>query len=181
MAETTDRGDDAEWGRPDSSEHAPYYGRYIALVPEGDLFAIFDVETKATRDFLGSVTDERSLHRYAAGKWSLRETYVHLVDSERIFGYRALRFARGDRTELSGFEPDDYTPHSGADARSWPSIVEEYAAVRAATLAFYRSLPAEAWSRAGVASGARVTVRALAYITVGHDIHHRTLARERYR
>jgi len=176
-----DRGDRVAWGRPDPSEHSPYYGRYIALVPEGDLFGIFDLETKATFDFVEGVSEERSLQRYAAGKWSLRETYVHVVDCERVFGYRALRFARGDRTELPGFEPDDYVPPSSADERSWRSIIEEYAAVRASSLAFYRNLPAAAWDRAGLASGARTSVRAYAYIMVGHDIHHRTLARERYR
>jgi DinB superfamily len=180
VATPSDVDGPAAWQRPDPSEHSAYYGRYIALVPEGDLFAVFDFETTATRTFLEGVSEVLSLHRYAAGKWSLRETFVHVTDAERIFGYRAMRFARGDQTELPGFEPDDYVLPSGADERSWRSIVEEYAAVRAASLAFYRGLPAEAWSRSGLASGARVSVRALAYITLGHDIHHRTLARERY-
>lgn len=166
--------------KPDPSEHDPYYGRYVALVPAGDLFEAFETETATTLALLESITEERSLHRYASGKWSLRQTFVHLADGERVFACRALRFARGDVTELPGFEPEDYVAPAEADARSWRSIVDEYAAVRRATIALLRNLPRAAWTRAGVASGARMTVRAAAYVILGHDIHHRKLARERY-
>jgi DinB superfamily len=166
--------------RPEPSEYAPYYGKYISLVPEGDIVRTLEAEAASTLALLHSITEEQSLHRYAAGKWSIRETYVHLTDTERIFSYRALRFARGDKKELQGFEQDDYVAPSAADSRSWQSIVEEYSAVRQATIALFRNLPSDAWTRTGIASGNLISVRALAYNIVGHDLHHRKLLRERY-
>lgn len=167
-------------GRPEPSEHIPYFDRYIALVPGEDVLAAFESVTEATRSFLEAIPPDRSLHRYDPAKWSVREAWVHVLDCERVFVYRALRLARGDEIDLEGFEPDDWAAPSAADARSWPSILSEYGDVRRATIAFFRNLPAEAWSRAGNAGGNRLSVRALAYIAVGHDIHHRTLIRERY-
>lgn len=180
MGSQLDHGIHAHRVRPDPSEHDPYYGKYVALVPEGDVFEAFETETATTLALLESVTAERSLHRYAPGKWSLRQTYVHVADGERVFAYRALRFARGDLTELPGFEPEDYVPSADADARSWLSIVDEYAAVRRSSIALFRNLPEAAWTRAGIASGSRMSVRAVAYNILGHDIHHRKLVHERY-
>jgi hypothetical protein len=167
-------------GRPEPSEHVPYYGKYIALVPGEDILAAFDSETATTRALLESVTAEKSLHRYGPGKWSIRESVLHLADCERVWVYRALRFARADATPLEGFESEGWVPHSGAASRPWPSVLQEYGDVRRATIDFFRSLPPEAWRRSGAADGNRVSVRALAYMTLGHDIHHRTLIRERY-
>jgi hypothetical protein len=166
--------------RPDPSEHQPYYGKYTSLVPDGDIVHTLAAQRGVTLALLESVPAEKSLHRYAADKWSVRECYVHLTDTERIFGYRALRFARGDQTALAGFEQNDYVGPSGADSRDWPGIVEEYRVVRAATIALFANLPSEAWARYGVASGNPISVRALAWIVAGHDIHHRNLLRERY-
>jgi hypothetical protein len=166
--------------RPAASEHGAYYAKYIALVPDGDYIATFQEITTGTHSLLTSISEEKSLHRYAPGKWSIRESWLHVADTERIMGYRALRFARGDEKELTGFDQDPYVLLSGADSRSWRSIVEEYFAVRQSTLAFYRNLPADAWTRMGVASGNPWTVRALAYTAAGHDLHHRNLLHEKY-
>ena len=166
--------------RPDASEHSEYYGRYVALVPGDDILSALDTERAVTMDLLRRITEERSLHRYAEGKWSIREVCVHLSDAERVWAYRALRFARGDETELPGYEADDYVPPAAADSRSWSSLVEELAAVRGATISLFRNLPAEAWLRRGVADGQPASVRSLAYIIAGHEIHHRNVLRERY-
>ncbi|HEY3203488.1 MAG TPA: DinB family protein [Thermoanaerobaculia bacterium] len=166
--------------RPDPSEYAPYFGKYIALVPGDDILGAFESETAATLALLGNITEQQSLYRYATGKWSIGETIVHIADTERVFAYRALRFARADAAELGSFEPDDYVVPSGADSRSWRSIVDEYVAVRQATVALFRNLPFDAWARTGVGGGNRMSVRALAYNILGHDIHHRNVLRERY-
>lgn len=167
-------------GRPEPSEHVPYLERYISLVPGEDIFEAFDSETRTTRALLDAISEEKSLHRYDPAKWSIREAWIHLLDSERVFAYRALRFARADEGAVEGFEPDEWVGPSAADLRSWPSIRQEYDDVRRATIAFFRNLPPPAWLRSGVAGGGRVSVRALAYTILGHDIHHRTQVRERY-
>lgn len=167
-------------GRPEPTEHVAYYARYIALVPGDEVLAAFDTETPATQELLEGIPAAKSLHRYEPGKWSIRESVIHVADCERVWAYRALRFARGDEADLKGFESNDWVPTSQADARPWPSILEEYAAVRRSTAALFRSLSPEAWRRSGTADGNRASVRALAYIILGHDIHHRALMRERY-
>jgi len=167
-------------GRPEPAEHVPYYASYIALVPGEDPLTAFDSETAATRGLLESIPGEKSLHRYAPGKWSIRESVLHVLDCERVWAYRALRFGRADAAPLAGFESDAWVLPSLADARPWPSILEEYAAVRRASVALFRGLPSEAWLRSGTTDGKRTSVRALAYIILGHDIHHRNLLRDRY-
>ena len=166
--------------RPDSSEFAPYYGKYISLVPDGDIVQTLARERDTTLEVLQSVSAEKSRFRYAAGKWSIRESYVHLIDGERIFSYRALRFARADQTPLASFEQDAYVGPSGADARDWSGIIDEYRVVRAATIALFANLPADAWTRTGIASANPVSVRAVAWMIAGHDVHHRNLLREKY-
>jgi len=166
--------------RPLASEYAPYFGKYVALVPDGDIVELFGSIEQTTLGVLRGVSEERSLHRYAAGKWSIREMYLHLVDAERVFSYRGLRIARGDQTPLAGFEQDDYIGPSAADLRSWKSILEEYSVVRRATVALFQNLPSDAWMRSGTASEKPVTVRAIAYIIAGHDLHHTSILQERY-
>jgi hypothetical protein len=109
----------------------------------------------------------------APGKWSLKQVVCHINDTERIFAYRALRIARGDQTPLPGFEQDPYVSAADANARSWSDHIAEFEAVRAATLALFRGLPAPAWTRSGTASGNTLSVRAVAYIIAGHLIHHK--------
>jgi uncharacterized damage-inducible protein DinB len=167
-------------GRPDPSEHAPYYGKYIALVEGRDAVAALELSTRESDALLRSITEERSHHRYAPEKWSLREVFVHVSDVERVFAYRALRVARGDDTPLEGFDPDTWMHRAGADARPWAEIAREVESVRASTLTLFHSLPAEAWTRVGTADDNPVSVRALAFMIAGHEAHHRQVIAEKY-
>ena len=166
--------------RPDRTEAAEYYFTYIDKVPEGDVLARLEAQLPETLVFLRGVPDERSLHRYAPGKWSLRQLMSHVNDAERTFVFRAFWFARGFDTPLPSFDQDIAAAKAGADDRPWASHVEEFASIRAATLTFFRSLPPDAWMRRGIASSHAVSVRALAYITAGHVNHHVGILRERY-
>jgi len=166
--------------RPEASEHAPYYGKYVALVSDGDIVQTLAAERDATLELLRGIPEEKTLHRYAEGKWSIKENCVHVTDIERVLSYRAVRIARGDQTPLASVDQDSLVPASEADARDWGSIIEEYRLVREATIALFANLPEPAWARTGTASGNPVSVRALAYILAGHDIHHRKLLREKY-
>jgi hypothetical protein len=166
--------------RPDASEHSPYYAKYINLVPNGTILTILEAQAKDTALFLRSITEEQSLKRYAPDKWSIKEVIGHLSDSERIFAYRALRFARGDETALPGFESDDYIEPGRFDKRNWQGLIKEFEAVRRATLELYEPLDEEAWQRQGVANNDAVSVRALAYIIAGHELHHVKLIKELY-
>jgi hypothetical protein len=166
--------------RPDVSEHIPYYARYINLVPNGNILEILEEQVQTTSKFLHSITEEQSLKRYAPEKWSVREVVGHLSDSERIFAYRALRFARGDETPLPGFESDDYIEPGRFDKRNWRGLIKEFEAVRRATVELYEPLDEGAWKRQGVANNDAVSVRALAYIMAGHELHHVKLIKELY-
>jgi uncharacterized damage-inducible protein DinB len=166
--------------RPTSSEYVPYYGRYIDLVPDGDLLALLERQQHATQAMLTPLTPGRAKHRYAEGKWSVTEVIGHLADCERIFAYRALRFARNDTTALPGFDENLYTPAARYDERPLGDVAAEFATVRAATLALFRGLGADALQRSGVANGQSVSVRALAYIIAGHERHHIGILQTRY-
>lgn len=165
---------------PDASEYVPYYGRYIALVPDGDIIAQLERQAEETARLIGGLSAEQAEHRYAPGKWSIKEVVGHVTDAERIFAYRALRFARGDSTPLPGFEENAYVPAGEFGDRSLADLASELRAVRGATLAMFRGLPEPAMTRAGVASDATASVRAIAWITAGHELHHMKLVRERY-
>ena len=166
--------------RPDPSEFVPYYGKYIGLVPDGSVVDSLETQIRETSALLRSVPDARASHRYAPGKWSVKEVVGHLADGERVFAYRALRFARNDGTPLPGFDENLYAANSGFDARPLGEVASEYEAVRQATLALFRGLGDEAWLRRGIASENPVSVRALAWIIAGHELHHRAVLRERY-
>jgi DinB family protein len=165
---------------PDRTEAAEYYFTYIDQVPPGDIRQTLAAQAAATLSFLRGISEERSLHRYAPDKWSIRELLSHVNDTERVFVFRAVWFARGFDTPLPAFDQDVAIAAAGADERSWKSHVDEFAAVRAATVAFFESLPEAAWDRRGIASGNAFTVRALAYATAGHLAHHLRVLRERY-
>ncbi len=167
-------------GRPEPSEAAPYYSTYINLVPGDNVIEAIDTQLDETVSLLAGVSEEQSLHRYAPEKWSIRELLSHVNDAERVFLYRALWFGRGFQDPLPSFDQNIGVEGSGADQVSWASHLEEFKAIRLGTLAFFRSLPAEAWLRSGVASDSPVTVRALAYIIAGHVAHHSAVIRERY-
>jgi uncharacterized damage-inducible protein DinB len=166
--------------RPRAAEYAQYYDRYVSLVPEGDVVATLERQIGETLALLRSLPEERAGHRYAEGKWSIRELVGHINDAERIFAYRALRIARGDATPLAGFDQDTYVPAGNFDARTLADLVDELEAIRRSTLALLRPLSDEAWDRSGVASESPVTVRALAYIIAGHERAHMGVLRERY-
>lgn len=166
--------------RPDPSEHAPYYGKYIALVPGNNVMRALETQGRETVQMLTGLNESQAAYRYAPGKWSLKEVVGHLTDSERIFCYRALRIARGDQTPIEGFEQDDYVRGAEFDRLPLADLVAEFIAVRQATLRLFGSLPAEAWTRRGVANKNEVSVRAIAYVIAGHELHHRQILKEKY-
>jgi hypothetical protein len=166
--------------RPAADEYAPYYEKYISKVRDGDIIDILREQSDAVRGMLARVRNERGHFAYAPAKWTLSEMLLHVCDTERVFSYRALRIARGDTVALHGFEQNDWAPMSGANHRTLASIVDEFVAVRASTVALFRGLPAESWSRRGTASDTPVTVRALAWKCAGHALHHEGIIREKY-
>jgi uncharacterized damage-inducible protein DinB len=166
--------------RPDPKEYNAYYGRYISLVPDGDIVQTLESQWPETKALLCTTQDERGEYRYADGKWSIKEVLGHLIDSERIFAYRALRIARGDATPLPGFEQDDYVKTANSDARSLASLIDEFSAVRRANVLMLQNFDPEAWTRMGTASNNPVSVRALAWIIAGHELHHRSVLKEKY-
>ena len=166
--------------RPDASEYAPNYGTYVSKVPEGNLVTILEDQRRETQDLLAAIPEGRALHRYAPGKWSIKEVVGHVTDAERVFSYRALRFARGDETPLSGFDEKAYAPAGHFDAHSLPDLAAELDAVRRATIALFSGLDPEALARRGLANNKEISVRALAYVIAGHERHHVEILRERY-
>jgi uncharacterized damage-inducible protein DinB len=166
--------------RPDRGEAAEHYFIYINQVADGDIRHLLHEQLSQTLALLEPIDEEQSRHRYAAGKWSMREVLSHVNDTERVFVFRAFWFARGIAGPLASFDQEVAAAHASGDARPWNSHVEEFRAVRAATLAFFDSLPDQAWARGGIASDNPVTVRALAYITAGHVAHHMAILRSRY-
>jgi len=167
-------------GRPQTGEYAEYYGKYIALVTSTDIMGTLEGQRLGTSQLLGARSEREGNFRYAPAKWSVKEVIGHLADSERIFAYRALRIARGDQTPLSGFEQDDYVKYGGFSERTLADLAEEFAEVRAATIALLNGLDEAAWQRRGVANKSEITVRALAYIIAGHELHHRRILEEKY-
>jgi len=166
--------------RPRTDEAAPYYWPYIDRVAGDDVMGVLAAQGEETLALLRGISEERSRHRYAPGKWSIRELLNHLTDAERVFALRALWFARGFDSALPSFDQDTAARAARADEVAWASHVEEFRAVRLASIALFRNLPAEAWSSAGIASGNRFTVRALAYVIAGHEAHHVAVLKERY-
>lgn len=163
---------------PDPSEYPPYYGRYIELVEHSDILSTLTQQAEESEQYLRTVSDAASLFRPAPGTWSMREVLGHLIDTERIFAYRALRFARQDPSPLASYEPDPYVPAARFDEVPWPELIEEFIAVRRSHVLLFKHFPAEAWDRTGIASGNEISVRALVWIIAGHELHHRRLIRE---
>jgi uncharacterized damage-inducible protein DinB len=167
-------------GPPERNEAAPYYFTYINRVESGDIVGQLHTQLEESLAFLRAISEEKSLYRYAPGKWSIRQVLNHINDSERTFLFRAFWFARSFESALPSFDQDVCAGAARADEFPWTRHVEEFREVRVATVAFFRNLPAEAWMRTGVASGNPFTVRALAYILAGHVAHHRAILEERY-
>jgi len=166
--------------RPSSSEHAPYYSRYIDLVPEGDILQILEVQGETTLRYLSSVTEEKAMFRYAPGKWSLKEVVGHVIDTERVFAFRAFAFSRNDRNPLPGMEQEDYAHGANYEQRPLRDILDEFREVRRSNLRLFRSFNDEMLMRKGIASGYEFSVRCLPYIIAGHELHHVEILRERY-
>ena len=166
--------------RPEATEYGESYAGYIAKVPGTDFLRVLESERLQMQQLFAGRTERDGGFRYAPGKWTVKETLGHITDTERIFTYRALRIARGDQTPLPGFEQDDFVKNGSFAARALKDLVEEFGAVRNASVALFRSFGEEVWSRRGVASQKEVTVRALGFITAGHQIHHRMILEERY-
>lgn len=174
------RYSEAMMGKPLANEAAEYYWTYIGKVEGEDVIAALERQTAEFGALLGRVSEEASRHRYEAGKWSVREAVGHINDTERVFAFRALWFARALGVELDSMDQDVCVQHAGSDGVSMAALAAEFAAVRASTLAMVKSLPEEAWLRTGVASGNQVSVRALVWIICGHVEHHARILRERY-
>lgn len=167
-------------GRPQPNEAAPYYSKYTDLVTSDDIVAVLTTQLEETLTFLRGISEEKSRHRYALHKWSMRELLSHVNDTERIFLARALWFARGFQDPLPSFDQEICVKGAEADKVSWAGHIEEFRAIRMASVAFFQNLPAEAWLRRGIASDNPFTVRALAYIAAGHVAHHTAILQERY-
>lgn len=167
-------------GRPEPGEYAPYHDRYIALVPGSDILTTLESQRRQTLILLCSRDDKDGDFRYAPDKWSVKELLGHVCDTERIFAYRALRISRADRTPIEGFEQDDYVRNSPFPHRPIAEIIEDYIAVRRASLTLFRNLDEQAWTRRGIANNNEISVRALAYIIAGHELHHRRILEEKY-
>ena len=166
--------------RPQSGEYAPYYDRYISLVQGEDILNTLDQQRRETMTLLCGRDEEDGDFRYAPEKWSAKEVLGHVCDTERIFAYRALRISRADTTPVEGFEQDDYVRNGPFAHRPFADLVEDFIAVRRATLSLLRNLDEPTWMRRGTANKNEVSVRALAYIIAGHELHHRSILDEKY-
>jgi len=168
------------FGQPLESEYAPYYQGYIAHVSEDEILPVLRSQLDALDVLLGRVAPERETFRYAEGKWSIREIVGHLIDAERVFGYRAFCVARGEKQNLPGFEQNDYILTAPYDRIDLEDLLAELRLVRLSNIAMLRNLDEEAWMRIGTANDNQVSVRALAFIMAGHARHHMGVLRERY-
>jgi len=166
--------------RPTEAEYAPFYAGYVALVPEADVLGVLESQPAEFDAIAGALSVERETSRYAPGKWSVRQVVGHVVDAERVFGYRAFCISRGEQTALPGFDENDYVARATWAQRPLGELAREFAAVRASNLEALRPLDAEAWRRSGIANASPISVRALAFIMAGHVRHHLSVLRRRY-
>lgn len=167
-------------GIPERNEAADYYYRYIDRITSPDIVGVLESQLEEALGALAGISEEKSLHRYAPDKWSIRQLLNHVSDTERVLLSRAFWFGRGFDTPLPSFEEKISAEAAQADSLSWARHLEEFRGVRLATATFFRNMPAEAWSRSGIASGNLFTVRALAYLIAGHLTHHLSILQERY-
>ncbi|MDE3137502.1 MAG: DinB family protein [Acidobacteriota bacterium] len=167
-------------GRPEKTEVAPYYFTYIDRVPGDDPMPLVESQWEELSPLLSAISEEKSLHRYAPGKWSIRQLLNHVSDTERAFAFRALWFARGFPSPLPGYDQDIAASGAKADETPWAAHVEEFQRVRLATISLFKNMPPDAWMKTGIASDNPFSVRALAFIIAGHVTHHVAILRERY-
>lgn len=166
--------------RPENNEFAPYYDGYVSLIEETDIISVLGRQLDEMRELERTIPEDRGNYAYAMGKWSVKELLVHLNDAERIFGYRAYRFAHNDPETLPGFDQDIYVANGRANERTLKNIFDEFELLRRANLMFFQRLTSDEWLRTGIASNAEVSVRAIAFITAGHVRHHLKILQERY-
>lgn len=166
--------------RPAVVDYAPYYGRYIARVPDGPILDTLRRQLGETLALVAGLPEVRARHRYAPGKWSVKEVLGHIADSERVFAYRGLRIGRGDTTPLAGFDQDAFAAIAPYDERPLAAVVAELQSVRAATLTLLEGFDDAAWGRRGTANDTSISVLAIAWIIAGHELHHREVLREHY-
>lgn len=166
--------------RPEKTEYNEYYDRYVSLVAEAEIIAALENQLRETSEIFKTIPDEKSTFAYAEGKWTIKELIGHLIDGERIFAYRALRISRGDETPIEGFEQDGYVENAPFNDYEFSGLIEEFELVRKSSILFFRHLKETDWTRTGTASDSPVSVRALAYIMVGHVRHHTNILREKY-
>lgn len=167
-------------GRPQATEHAPYYSLYIDRIEDDDILTVLEKQINETLSTIGIAEEKNITEPYAQGKWSVKQAIGHLNDTERIMSYRALRFARNDSTPLSGFEQDDFIPTGKFNERSLADLKEEFECIRRSTLCFLKHLEKDAWLRSGKANNNEISVRALAYVMAGHVKHHLEILETRY-
>lgn len=166
--------------RPDRTEYAPYFDRYVSRVPDKDIGTVLFEQLSQFGGLIGRIDEERAGYRYAEGKWSIKQVVGHVVDTERIFDYRALAIARGDGTPLPPFDQDAYVKNGGFDARTMTDIAVEFTSLRQSTIRLFGSFAGDVWERRGIAGDNEATVRAIAWIVAGHLVHHREVLLERY-
>lgn len=159
---------------------APYYHRYIQLVPEGDAWKYLQLHSGKSQDFLSGISEEQSMHAYQPGKWTIKEVLGHLMDAERVFAYRAMRIARNDKTNLPGFEEDDYVANANFNQTKWHDLLQQFKNLRISTIDLFASFDEQAMLREGTANNAPTNVKALLFIIAGHELHHVGVVKERY-
>jgi hypothetical protein len=166
--------------RPQSGDYAPYFAKYVMQVPDGDFLETLETQMREMRTLLEPLTEKQASFSYAPGKWSIKQIVGHINDTERIFSYRLLSIARGEETPLPGFEQDDYVKTANSASRTLFSLLEEFTAVRRATISLIRSLDDSAWLRRGTASGKPVTALAQAFVILGHALDHQSSLARHY-
>lgn len=172
--------DELTFERPQPGTYGEFYHKYVSLVPDGDLRRLLPVIFDANYRAMRTIPPEQERHRYAPGKWSIREAIGHMADTERVMSYRAMRIARGDTTPLPSFDENAYTAAARYDDIPLEQILGELMAVHAATILLFENMADEAWDRMGTASNNPISVRALAYIIAGHELHHMNVLRDHY-
>jgi len=165
---------------PDLSRAGEWYHGYIKMVPQDDIKAAFSNKDNNLIAFLNSIPESKHDHRYAEGKWTIKEVLQHIIDAERVFAYRALRFARKDQTPLPGFDENLFADNSKASARQWNELVEEFNCVRRSSEMLFNSFDEDQLEAGGISSNNPIYVRALGYIIIGHALHHQKIIAERY-
>jgi len=166
--------------KPDSTEYAPYFEKYISLAREEEIVATLDKQIEGTLSLIRGLSEAQGDLRYAPGKWSVKEVIGHLIDTERIFAYRAMRFARNDATPLPGFDENLFVANAGFNSRSLADLADEFEHTRKSNVYLFKSLGGDASLRRGVSNNNELSVRAIAYIIAGHELHHTGILRSRY-